>query len=165
MGLPPSVGRAIEDPQFKGTLTMFISVTRLRLRSLRFLPHFAILTFRARRQAQAAKGFGGGSLLADRRLTFWTITGWASAEDMRTYMMAGDHRAAMPKLVDWCDEACVVHWLQPEEQLPSWTTAYERMRREGRASKVRHPSPRHADMTFDAPRVAGSNSIPARREG
>ena len=140
----------------------FISVTRLRLRSARFLPGFVVRTFWARRQVQTADGFCGGSLLGDRHWTFWTLTAWDSMDSMRGYRAAGAHRAAMPRLLDWCDEASVVHWEQPDEALPSWTYADARMRREGRASKIRHPSPRHADLSYDPPRLSGAVPIPRR---
>ena len=108
----------------------FISITRLRVRSVRFLPAFALYTYRSLRQVQASAGFQNGSLLADRSWTFWTMTAWDSQESMRGYMTAGAHRIAMPRLMDWCDEASVVHWDQPQTDLPSWTEADERMRKD-----------------------------------
>ena len=132
----------------------FVSVTRLRLRSIRFLPAFAVHTLRAHRQVKHASGFQGGSLLPDRRWAFWTLTAWDDEGAMRDYMLSGDHRTAMARLVDWCDEASVVHWTQAERALPSWSAAAARMREEGRASKVRHPSPEHASLNFAAPRVS-----------
>jgi hypothetical protein len=60
---------------------------------------------------------------------------------MKSFMLSGAHRRAMPKLRNWCDEASVVHWTQPDSNLPSWGEAMDRMVREGRTSKVDHPSP------------------------
>ena len=138
---------------------LFISVTRLRIRSVRFLPLFALHTFRSVRQVKAASGFQGGSLLNDRQWTFWTLTTWQSEASMRAFMTSGAHRVAMPRLLDWCDEASVVHWEQPEDMPPSWTDADRRMREAGRASKVRHPSPQHATMDFRKPRVTRAGPI------
>ena len=137
----------------------FISVTRLRIRSIRFLPSFALYFLRTRRQVKEAPGFLGGSLLADRAWTFWTMTAWDSQTSMRDYMTAGAHRAAMPHLLDWCDEASVVHWDQPEHPLPSWPEVDRRMREGGRASKVRNPSPHHASLTYRTPRVVTAGPI------
>ena len=52
----------------------------------------------------------GGAILRDRDWTFWTLTAWDGPESMRAYMLASAHRAAMPHLSHWCDEACTVHW-------------------------------------------------------
>jgi hypothetical protein len=141
----------------------FISVTRLRIRSARFLPPFALHTFRSLGQVRKASGFRGGSLLADRSWVFWTMTAWDSQDSMRRYMTAGSHRAAMPHLLDWCDEASVVHWTQPEDALPGWPEADDRMRGSGRASKVKFPSASHASLGYRPPRVMTAGPIrPAR---
>ena len=55
-------------------------------------------------------------------------------------MQAEPHGPAMRKLLEWCDEAALVHWTQEDEELPTWTEAHRRMLREGRPSKVNHPS-------------------------
>ena len=101
----------------------FVSLTRLRIRSFRFVPLFALQIFRALRQVKKAPGFQRGALLADRSWTFWTMTAWDSQDNMRQYMTTGAHKSAMPHLLHWCDEAAVVHWSQPEETLPGWTAA------------------------------------------
>ena len=137
----------------------FISVTRLRVRSVRYLPGFALHTFRSLRQVRKAPGFRGGSLLSDRRWTFWTMTAWDNRENMRSYMTTGSHRTAMPRLLDWCDEASVVHWDQPEGALPTWAEANKRMHETGRTSKVRNPSPQHAELNYRTPRVFGAGPI------
>ena len=139
----------------------FISITRLRIRSIRFLPGFVLHTLRSLRQVRSATGFRNGGLLPDRSLTFWTMTAWDTEESMRCYMTAGSHKKAMPKLMDWCDEASVVHWEQSQAVLPSWAEADQRMRAEGRASKVRKPSPQHATLSYRHPRLTGGGSIHA----
>jgi hypothetical protein len=142
----------------------FISITRLRVRSVRFLPGFALYTLRSLRQVRGSPGFQGGGLLADRGWTFWTMTAWDGEESMRRYMTSGSHKLAMPRLLDWCDEAAVVHWDRLEAALPPWTEADKRMREGGRSSKVRNPSPQHADLSYRAPRMAtGGRIIPRRR--
>ena len=141
----------------------FVSVTRLRLRSIRFLAAFARHNLRTLAQVKAAPGFRGGSLLADRGWTFWTLTAWDSAEAMRAYMTTGPHRAAMPRLLDWCDEASVAHWDQDGDALPNWTEAEHRMRGEGRPS--RHPGPHHADLGFRPARTAVTAPLRPKRAG
>ncbi len=132
---------------------MFVSLTRLRLRSALLFPRFAVHAILSRQQLRASPGFVRGAVLADRRLTFWTPTAWESAESMRQYMTSGAHKAAMPKLMHWCDEACVAHWEQADASLPDWSEADRRMRASGRVSKVLYPSEDHAGMSHRPPRV------------
>jgi heme-degrading monooxygenase HmoA len=141
----------------------FVSITRLRIRSARFLPAFVLHFLRARRQVSGTTGFQGGSLLADRARTFWTMTAWDDQASMRAYMMNDAHREAMPKLLDWCDEASVVHWERAEEALPSWVEADVRMRKNGRASKVMKPSSDHLSLTYRAPRMTLAGPIHPKR--
>ena len=141
----------------------FISITRLRVRSLRFMPGFALLTTQALSQVKSASGFQDGGLLPDRSFTFWTMTAWDSEESMRRYMTSGSHKKAMSKLMHWCDEASVVHWEQSQAVLPSWTEADRRMRADGRVSKVRNPSPQHATLSYRVPRL--TRAVPIRTKG
>lgn len=138
---------------------MFISLTRLRVRSIRFLPSFAVYAFRSRRQVSQAPGFLTGALLGDKKMTFWTMTGWETQEDMRRFMSSGAHKGAMRHLLHWCDEASVAHWTQDDATLPGWSEADRRMRSQGRPSKVNHPSPHHADLSYSEPRTSGSGPI------
>ncbi len=93
---------------------VFVSLTRLRLRSIRFVPLFAIHAMRTQKQVQRAPGFKVGALLPDRNWTFWTMTAWDSQASMRAYMTDGAHKQAMPKLMEWCDEASVATGNNPE---------------------------------------------------
>ena len=138
---------------------VFVSLTRLRLRSSRFLPAFAVHAIGSRQQVRRSEGFLRGAVLADGHRTFWTITAWESADDMRRYMLAGAHKAAMPKLLHWCDEASVAHWEQETNTLPTWAEADRRMRESGRVSKVLHPSPDHAGMSFAPPVTLASTPV------
>jgi len=63
---------------------------------------------------------------------------------MRAFMREGAHRRAMPKLQQWCNEASVVHWDAASDMLPEWSVAEERLRRDGRLSRVRYPSAAHS---------------------
>jgi len=121
-----------------------------------------MLTLRTLHQVKRAAGFQDGRLLPDRNFAFWTMTTWDSENSMRRYMTTGSHKKAMPKLMDWCDEASVVHWEQSQAALPSWPEADQRMRAEGRASKVRNPSPHHATLSFRTPRLTGGGPIRPR---
>ncbi len=135
-----------------------ISVTRLKLRSARFLPGFFWKSHCASRQIVKAGGFLSGKLLADASRTFWTITAWKDRTSMRAFRNSGDHGRAMPKLAHWCSEATSVNWEQQGEELPDWATAHQRMQTDGRFIPVNHASEDHAQRRIRAPR------IPARIE-
>ena len=132
---------------------MFVSATRLRVRSVWLLLPFMWRTFGAQRQVVRAPGFAGGRLLIDRQRTFWTLTAWETDKAMRDYRGSGAHAMVMPRLVGWCDEASVVHWTSESKAIPAWPEAVEHMRREGRASRVAHPTPDHEALRFPDPRL------------
>ena len=138
----------------------FVSLTRLRLRSFLFMPGFLFYASRSLEQCKHADGLLDGSLLPDRKLTYWTMTLWCNAAAARGYMATGAHLTAMPKLMRWCDEASVVHWTTNDTALPSWEAAVQKMRTEGRASKVLYPSSAHSSLSFDAARV--DRPVPVR---
>jgi len=130
-----------------------ISVTRLRIRSWIYLPAFFLRSLRIARQAKRAPGNLAMEFLNDRRKTFWTATTWESEAAMKAFMLAKPHGPAMRKLLEWCDEAALVHWTQPSSELPSWAEAHARMQREGRTSKVNHPSEDQRKFVIAPPRA------------
>ncbi len=76
-----------------------VSVTRLRVRSLRYIAPFIFFSLRSARQAKAADGNLGVSLLNDANKAFWTCTVWTTEDAMRSFMLSGSHRKAMPRLL------------------------------------------------------------------
>ena len=112
---------------------------------------FMIYALLSSRQARRSKGNLGLKLLRDSNYAFWTLTAWQSEEDMRLFMMAGSHRKAMPKLLDWCDEASVAHWKQDTSELPAWDQAHRKIVEHGRPSKVRFPSSDHLAQRIPEP--------------
>jgi len=138
----------------------FVSITRLRVRSWRFLPGFFVATLRSARQAGRADGNVSASLLREARRTFWTLTVWRDEAAMRSFMMAAPHRGAMRRLLEWCDEASVAHWEQGSEAgPPSWEEVHRRMREDGRRSKVNHPSAEHTAYEIPAPQVRRTGEL------
>ena len=128
-----------------------ISVTRLRVRSFIYLPQFFWDTFKAMRQTERSSGFLGGRRLINTKNVFWTVTAWKDEAAMNAYRTGGAHRSAMPKLLNWCNEAAVVHWTQESSEIPFWREVHQRMVEEGKPSKVNHPSPEHASKHIPAP--------------
>jgi hypothetical protein len=137
-----------------------IAITRLRVRSWRFLPAFFFQTLRTALQAKRAPGNLAVSVLRDAQRTFWTRTVWLDEPAMRSYMMSSPHREVMRSLAEWCDEASVAHWQQPSAELPSWATAHERMQRDGRASRVNHPTAAH--RAYEIAPIRGRAVAPRR---
>ena len=126
-----------------------VSITRLRVRSFRYLPAFLFGSLRSAREAKNASGNLAVSVLSDANLAFWTRTLWDDERSMRAFMFAPGHRRVMPKLLQWCDEAAVTHWLQDSPEPPSWQEVYRRLQQEGRTSKVDYPSA--AQLRFEIP--------------
>jgi hypothetical protein len=81
-----------------------------------------------------------GSSCGKQGFAFWTLTAWQDEAAMSAYRITPPHRHAMPKLLEWCDEAALVHWNQESAELPDWKTAERRLAESGRLSKVNHPS-------------------------
>lgn len=130
-----------------------VSITRLRVRAWQYLPPFFIQALRSAWQAKLAGGNLSVSILQEARNTFWTRTVWVSEQAMKSYVISGVHKQGMRSLLEWCDEAAVVHWDQEGSQPPSWEEAFRRLREEGRPSKVNHPSQDHRAFQFPVPQV------------
>lgn len=131
----------------------FVSITRLRVRSWTFLPSFFLTAVRTAVQARAADGNLAVLTLRDADNTFWTQSLWRDEAAMRAYMLAGAHAKAMPKLIEWCDEASVAHWTQDETDPVSWDEVHRRMQQNGRPSRVRYPSQAQKNFSIPAPVV------------
>ena len=138
---------------------VLVSVTRLRVRSSWYLASFFWRNMRIMRQVQRTSGFLGGRLLVEAQKVFWTLTAWEDGSAMNVFRTQGAHGEVMPKLLHWCDEAALVHWSQMTDVLPSWGEAHHRMMKEGRPSKVRHPSPAQVAYEIPKPRAGRIGTI------
>jgi hypothetical protein len=130
----------------------FVSVTRLRVRSVRYLVPFFWQTLKVARQAEHSSHFLGGRILREERNAFWTVTAWEDEAAMRCFRQKAAHSRVMTKLLEWCDEAAYVHWTQDSQELPDWTEAHRRLLKEGKLSKVHHPSAAHEAKLFAEPK-------------
>ena len=133
---------------------VFVSVTRLRIRSRWFLPAFFWYSLLSMIQAKRSPGNLKAIGLLEAKRTFWTLSAWNDAESMRAFMTSGSHRKAMPKLLNWCDEASVAHWEQESAELPAWPEAHRRMLELGRPSKVNPPSAAHLSREIPPPVIS-----------
>jgi heme-degrading monooxygenase HmoA len=121
-----------------------VSVTRLRVRTLRHMPGFLWYTYQSKRQLSRAPGFLGGALASAPSWTFWTTTAWADDPSIKRFRDTGWHKEAMRRLLDYCDEASLARWTQETGELPTAAAMLDRLKTTGRTSKVRHPTPAHA---------------------
>ena len=108
-----------------------ISITRLRVRSWAYLPPFAVQTLRSAFQAARSDGNLAMNLLREPGNTFWTCTSWSSEAAMKAFMHAKPHGPTMRRLLEWCDEAALVHWTQEELELPTWKRRHKRIQKMG----------------------------------
>jgi quinol monooxygenase YgiN len=131
----------------------FISVTRLRLRSVWHLPRFIWLTIPSAKQARMAEGNLGYDALRDAKLAFWTKTAWRDEAAMRAFMVSGAHRKAMPVLKEMCDEASGANWMQEGNALPTWQEAHRHIQEHGRWVFVVNPSENQQAKRSDPPRA------------
>ena len=83
----------------------FLSVMHLRLRSARYPIPFMICALMPLRQARHSRSNLGVKLLRDANRAFWILTARQKDENLHSFMVAGSHRRAMPKLLGRCDEA------------------------------------------------------------
>ena len=132
-------GRNADDP-LETKIMPVISVTRLRLRSLRFLPGFLWYTMRSIKQAKRTPGNLGVRTRKTKGLAFWTLAMWRDNQAIRSFVPASPHREAMQKLPHWCEEAAFADWEQDTAGWPSWEAASERLAATGRLVSVLHPS-------------------------
>jgi heme-degrading monooxygenase HmoA len=137
-----------------------VSITRLRVRSWRHLAIFFVQALRSARLAARSDGNLATMLLRDANRTFWTATSWTDERTMKAFMHAPPHGPGMRKLLEWCDEASLVHWTQESGALPSWSDAHARLQRDGRTSKVLHPSPAHEAFQIAPP--TGTSALTLR---
>ncbi|MBI3173249.1 MAG: hypothetical protein HYZ25_05985 [Chloroflexi bacterium] len=117
-----------------------VSITRLRVRSIWYLPLFLLHAIRTSAQAQKAEGALGAQTRFEKNNVVWTKTVWQDETLMKKYRGSGAHQVAMRLLSEICSEASVVRWTQGTVELPTWEEAHRRMLVEGRLSKVKHPS-------------------------
>ena len=116
------------------------SVTRLHLRSGRFLLPFFWYGVRSARQAKRTPGNLGVQLRRTNGVAFWTLSMWETIEAMKKFIFASPHRKAMEKLPQWCDEASFCDWEQTGTEWSSWDQAAEKLHASGHLAKVLHPS-------------------------
>ncbi len=114
-----------------------VMASRLPLRRHRHIPGFLRWTMRIRRQLSDTPGLVGYSL--DARLvrkTFWTLSAWASREELEAFVRTNPHRTAMDDLRPRMGQPTFAFWTVSSEDLPlRWDDARRRIdEKHGRSS-------------------------------
>ena len=113
-----------------------LSVTRLKLRSVRHLPRFWRENGKAIAQVCRSEGFILGHGLAEISGAMWTMSLWESREAMRGYYLRHEHKAVMALLSDLACESCVADVDYDASSLPDWTTAHRILSESGRFGRA-----------------------------
>lgn len=121
-----------------------VSITRLRVRSIVYLPLFMFHAMRTMLQAQKAPGIMSVETRFEWNNVVWTKTIWQDEPAMKKYRSSGAHQVAMRLLSEICSEASYARWQQDPPSPPTWEEAHRRMLTEGKLSRVKYPSALHA---------------------
>jgi hypothetical protein len=117
-----------------------VSITRARLRSIRFLLPFARCSLRCWWQATNTAVNLGVRLRKTRGLRFWTLTIWENEDALKAYRDILLRGKVMPRARHWFDENSAAHWEQESMKMPSWENAASLLKERGHFSEVDHPS-------------------------
>jgi hypothetical protein len=141
---------------------MFVSVTRLRLRSWLLLLKFVKASRASVDQSVASPGFLDGATLIDKGLVFWTCTVWRSEADMKAFRGSGAHGDIMPLLRQWCSEAATAHFTRDSPDRPSWVEAHGKLVEAPRFQTLDNPGPRHTTKILPLPSTSAWRDRPFR---
>ena len=121
-----------------------VSVTRIRIRSWRFMVPFTIYSMRSVHQARRSPGFLGGWVGATTNHGYWTVTVWRDEAAMKQFRDHDAHKTAMPRMLDWGDEGAMARYEQAGSDAPTAAAARDALASRGRLSKIRYPTADHA---------------------
>lgn len=94
--------------------------TRSRLRSVRFFPSMFVASLRVRRQLARTPGcLRWASVIAGPR-EFWTITVWASRDEMLEFMRSDAHEDIMWRFGKWLDSFWLTRWRPTTDERGAW---------------------------------------------
>jgi hypothetical protein len=102
----------------------------LPLNHYRDVPRFLLWALRIRRQLGHSAGILGYSLKAElSHKRFWTLSAWASSEEMIGFVRSGHHNAMLEDMRGRLGQSTFREWDCPQTDLPlSWKSANERLR-------------------------------------
>lgn len=122
-----------------------VSITRLRVRSVWFLPLFGLHAMRSATQAMKSDGIVDFDTRVEDPFTHWTKTVWKDEPAMKNFRNSGAHQIAMRILSNICSEASYTRWQQETAEVPTWDEAHKAMLEQGKLSKLKKPSMFHLE--------------------
>ncbi|ELS33890.1 MULTISPECIES: hypothetical protein [Pseudanabaena] len=130
---------------------LYLSVTRLKLKSFRYLLSFLFYTDQILREIRASEGYLQGKLMATHNLSMWTMTLWTSEESARNFYLSGSHQLAMEKISEWTSEAVHINHPTNWDQLPPWTDVTQLLANQGHFVPLTNPSENHLKRFITQP--------------
>ncbi len=113
-------------------MSCLVSVTRLRVRSLRFLPMFLVANERSVAQLRRTRSFREGQQLVDQWLTFWTVSSTVvrggrqhaqhPAAAQQCGMLPGEH--CVPERIAILGVVCGIRHVAPNRKLHGIAKTY-----------------------------------------
>jgi hypothetical protein len=128
-----------------------LSITRLRIRSIFYLPKFFWYAMKSYKQALKADGNLAAKIFTDKGFVFWTCSIWEDELHMLNYMKSDIHKKAMPYLQQWCNEARTGHMIVSGNDFPSPAQMAQMLRKFGKSSKLLKPDENHLQEIFPEP--------------
>jgi hypothetical protein len=103
--------------------------SRLPLRQYRHIPRFLRVTLRIRKQLAHADGLVGYALDAElTRKTFWTVSAWATRDQLNRFAGADPHHAQTDAIRPAMLDTTFVFWTGSARDLPvAWADVRERI--------------------------------------
>lgn len=130
----------------------YLSMTRLKLKSVIYLLPFSIQNEQVIRQLRTSHGFLKGKELATPSLSMWTATLWNSLEDLRAFYLSGSHKEAMKNINQWSSEAVSGHQEVDSNELPDWDNIRLQLLNVGHFANLKEPSFAHQKGIILKPR-------------
>ncbi|WP_422362079.1 hypothetical protein [Reichenbachiella sp.] len=109
---------------------MYVSITRLKLKSIWLLPKFAGQSNKVARQANQSSGILKVRLSNRWFKYFYTMTHWNSKEAMQQFMINGEHKVAMKQWSDYASEVKAYGFETNDP--PKWKEARSLIKKQGR---------------------------------
>jgi hypothetical protein len=130
----------------------YLSMTRLKLRSPRYLPSFLIYNSQIVEEIRVSHGFLKGKQSATLNLSMWTATLWNSYVDLQRFYRTGSHAKVMSQIDMWSSEAASGNREVYSLDIPSWQSIGLFLTESGHFLNLKNPSHKHQERTIQAPR-------------